>query len=646
MFGRIRARSPESCLRKEIWIVPEQGPERGPLAGGMHIGQKRARDRAPAVARGNIMKFKYFALPLLVLVVVALMSIQSRQSSASGWSVAGSKPAPPASRTQPATDGASLAELQWQTVVNNSFAIPDGKTNFSSYSQPSVNSQGMVVFRARSTGGQRETGIFLRKGISGKVTKIADLNTLVPYPNNLDAEFLEFSAIARIAPNSDHTAFVGLHKPAYRYTLPDGSETRAGTAGIYTLTDQSVLVTGASKLGNAPDFEYFAVPGTKNVPFDVYPGAPALTDDGLIVFKGNYQIDGEGKTGIFYRRLYSSPGGGTEPVEMIVSSDDDIPGLPPSFRDISFGSTAPPSVYGNKLVFLGLDNEDEPYFGGIYISDIKGGSELEKVIGIGDVPQGLEGSVGALRRIGEALSFDGRFVGYWGAWGKDTKTIRLYCPTDGSPDLIAYCNGVDPLSMWDEDAEKWYQDRDVPINQGIFIYDLMTDTTYLASRGPEEFADFVFWVYSGKVPGSGQDIDAEPPRWRSSAFVTVSDGIAVFKARTGYLDKKGAYFDPIDGIYLADPISAKPLEDVAVMGMDGALFDSHLTPGLMPVTGVGIEREGLRGNKLAISLTMANAEDGWGGIYVATLRGNQPAKIVSDEKEKVLLPSLMKAKRQ
>ena len=581
-----------------------------------------------------------------MVLVVALVSIHSRESTASGWSGTGIKSASTASRTHPATDGANFAELQWQTVVNNSFAIPDGKTNFSSYSQPSVNSQGMVVFRARSTGGQRETGIFLRKGISGKVTKIVDLNTLVPYPNNLNADFLEFSAIARVAANSDHAAFVGLHKPAYRYTLPDGSETRAGTAGIYTLTEAGLLVTGASKLGNAPDFEYFAVPGTKDVPFDIFPGAPALTDNGMIVFKGNYQIDAEGKTGIFCRRLYNSPGGGTEPVELIASTDDDIPGLPPSFRGITFGSTAPPSVYGSKLVFLGLDNEEDPYFGGIYMSEIKGGSELEKVIGIGDVPPGLEGTVGELRRIGEALSFDGRFIGFWASWSNEMKTIRLYCPADGNPDLINYCNGIDPLSSYDEDAGKWYQDRDVPVNQGMFMYDLMMGRTYLLSRGPGDFADFVFWVYSGKVPGSGPDIDAEPPKWRSSAFVTVSDGLAVFKARTGYLDKKGAYFYPTDGLYLADPMNAKPLEDVAVMGMDGALFDNQLVPGVLPVTGVGIEREGLRGNKLAISLTMANEEEGWGGIYVATLRGNQPAKLVSDEKNNVLLPSLKKVKRQ
>lgn len=609
---------------------------------------ERAFRRAPDVARGNIMKIKYFALPAFAMIVAALLFMYSRQSSASGWSGAGQLSAPPAARTQPATDGANLAEIQWQTVVNNSYLMPNGKTNFSSYSQPSINSHGMVVFRARSTGGQRDTGIYMRKGMGGKLVHVADINTLVPYPNNLNAEFLEFSAIARIAPNTDSLAFIGLHKPVYRYTLPDGSETRAGTAGIYALLDSDLLITGASKLGNAPDFEYFAVPGTKDVPFDIYPGAPALTDDGIIVFKGNYQLNGEGKTGIFYRRLYNTPAGGPEPVEMIANSDMDIPGMPPSFRGVTFDSTAPPSVYGNRLMFLGLDNEDDPHFGGIFTAFIKGGADLEEVIGIGDVPPGLEGNVGGLTRIGEGLSYDGRFLGFWGAWGKESKRIRLYCPTDGNPDIIEYCNGVDPLSLWDEYAERWYQDREVPVNQGIFLYDTFMNRAYLASRTSEDFADFLFWVYSGKVPGpgGGSDTDAEPPRWRSSAFVAVSNGLVVFKARNGYLDKGGAYFNPIDGLYLADPMNPKPLEALAVMGMDGAQFDAQLTPGSMPVTGVGIEREGFRGDRLAITLTMANEEAGWGGIYVATLRGNQPAKLVSEEKEKVLLPSLKKAKRQ
>ena len=44
----------------------------------------------------------------------------------------------------------------WDVVVNNADPIPDFDTydgkNFSSYNAPSVNKEGFVVFRARSTG--------------------------------------------------------------------------------------------------------------------------------------------------------------------------------------------------------------------------------------------------------------------------------------------------------------------------------------------------------------------------------------------------------------------------------------------------------------------------------------------------------------
>ncbi len=42
--------------------------------------------------------------------------------------------------------------------------------------------------------------------------------------------------------------------------------------------------------------------------------------------------------------------------------------------------------------------------------------------------------------LGEGGAFDGRFVGFWGAWGEETKTVRLYCPTEGNRDRIDYCN--------------------------------------------------------------------------------------------------------------------------------------------------------------------------------------------------------------
>ena len=99
---------------------------------------------------------------------------------------------------------------------------------------------------------------------------------------------------------SDTIATRGNHQPVWKYGS-EGNETQAGTTGIYT-NPFGDLITGASKLGAVPGFEFFAVPGL-DAPtmFDVFPGAPAVTDADTIVFKGNYTVGGAGKTGVFYR---------------------------------------------------------------------------------------------------------------------------------------------------------------------------------------------------------------------------------------------------------------------------------------------------------------------------------------------------------
>ncbi len=107
---------------------------------------------------------------------------------------------------------------------------------------------------------------------------------------------------------SDTIATRGNHQPVWRYFLDDSSETRAGTTGIYT-NPFGDLITGASKLGAVPDFEFFAVPGVATDPptmFDVFPGAPAVTGETTIVFKGNFTVEAAGKTGVFYRDLFEA----------------------------------------------------------------------------------------------------------------------------------------------------------------------------------------------------------------------------------------------------------------------------------------------------------------------------------------------------
>ncbi|MCO6509816.1 MAG: hypothetical protein J5I65_03415 [Aridibacter famidurans] len=552
------------------------------------------------------------------------------------------------SAVKKASAEAQFAELQWHTVVNNSFTIPNSNANFSSYSQPSINNDGVIAFRARSTGGRRATGIYIRKANTGKVVAIADLGIQVPYPNNLGTEFQEFSSFPRIAQNADYVAFAGLHKPVYRYDLPDGADTRIGTTGIYATLGTELLLNGASKLAPAPGFEYFGVPGFKDLPFNVFPGGAAITDDGTVVFKGNFTVDDEEQTGIFFRPLINTPGGGTDVVGVIATSMMEIPGQPPSakYRQLTFDSTAPPTVAGNRVVFLGLDNELDPHAGGIYIAELKDGAPFEAIVEIGSPPPGLEGTVPELTRLGEGLSFDGRYVAFWGAWGNEMRNLRLNCPADGNPDIVAYCRGGDTRSRYDEEYDIWYQMQQVPANQGIFIYDVLARQTYLVADNLNGFADFQFWVYSGKVPGTGggDDIDAEPPRWRSSAFAAVSESNVVFKARTAVQGKDGTYFAPIDGIYMKDPVNGKPMRIVAETGMDGALFDAALTPGTMPVTELGIERDGYRGRRLAINLAMGNEEAGWGGIYF-TVVGGSPTALPSKEADKALTDRLGKRRQ-
>lgn len=553
-----------------------------------------------------------------------------------------------ASAVKKAAAEAQLAELQWHTVVNNSFTIPNSSANFSSYSQPSINSDGLIAFRARSTGGRRATGIYIRKANTGKVLAIADLMTEVPYPNNLGADFQEFSSFPRIAENADNVAFAGLHKPVYRYVLPSGEETRTGTTGIYVRLGTDLLLNGASMLAPVPGFEYFGVPGYKDLPFSVFPGGAAITDDGTVVFKANFTVNNEEQTGIFFRRLINTPGGGTDVVGVVATSMMEIPNQPPSgiYKELTFDSTAPPSVSGNNVAFLGLDNEMDPHAGGIYLAEIKDGAPFEAIVEIGSPPPGLERIVPALTRLGEGLSFNGRYIAFWGAWGNEMRTLRLNCPEDGNPDIVAYCRGGDPNSQFDEETGNWYQNQQVPENQGIFLYDVIARQTYLVADNLNGFADFQFWVYSGKVPGSGggADIDAEPPRWRSSAFAAVSNSNVVFKARTAIQGKDGTYWEPKDGLYMVDPVNGKPMLIVAETGMDGALFDPALTPGTMPVTELGIERDGFRGRRLAITLGMGNEEAGWGGIYF-TVVGGSPSALPTKEAENSLIDRLGK-KRQ
>jgi hypothetical protein len=543
--------------------------------------------------------------------------------------------------------------FDWATVVNNNDAMPGDPAgrSFNSYNQPSVNMNGLVVIRARSrggSGGQPAHGIYTRDMSRGDVptssiVRILDRTTLVPQPNNLGTTFVETPSFPRIDMWSDTIATRGNHQPVWTYGS-EGDETRVGTTGIYT-NPFGDLITGASKLGAVPDFGFFAVPGLDPPTlFDVFPGAPSVTNGATIVFKGNFTVGDIGKTGVFYRDLVdelinSGPGGGTNPVVLIANNTDTlIPGT-----DQLFGSTSPPSAANGQVVFSGFDNEDAPTLGGIYLAPLAETPELTTLVSIGQRVPG-ESATSTFTNLGEGNAFDGRDVGFWGAWGNETETkiVRLYCPTEGNKDRIAYCNqelvcedtgeklGAPNIECDDTGC---YQDKEVPVNQGIFVHDIKTHKTRIVAKTGASYDDFLFWNFSGKTPcvGSGHseegaEDDGEPARWRSSAFVAVSGPGATykvaFKARTGEL-VDGLYADPVDGIYLGSgPGQGRAIMTVLDTTMNGQVLDPEAPAG-STITELGIEREGLRGNWLAVTATMGveggTEEEGLAGVYLTRL---------------------------
>lgn len=539
-----------------------------------------------------------------------------------------------------------ISWITWSTVVNNGYFMPTTTCDpaapsptcrtFNSYNQPSVNTHDLVVFRARSKGGgslgEPVHGIYIRNMTTGAaIERLFDRDTRVPAPNNRDTTFTEPPSFPRIDMNADTVVTRGNHQPVWQVTN-DGDDVveQVGTTGIYA-DPYGSLVTAMSKLGSIAGFSYFAVPEAPGIAFDVFPGAPAVTGGDVVVFKGNYADENQiSRTGVYYRQLSDTPielpdgstaypAAGNQPAVLIANSSTTlIPG-----SDEVFGSTSPPSAANHLAVFAGFDNEDHPTLGGIYLAPLTGSTpHLTPLVTIGDRVPGLK-SKSVFNRLGEGVSFDGRFVAFWGAWGDETRTLLLKCPTEGNKDRIAYCNQQYPDGFAVQ----------VPRNQGMFVHDIRTGRTRVVARAPAEFTDFLYWNFSGHVPGMGES-DGEPARWRASAFVAVSGSATghssaaatfevAYKARTGKIEA-GAYVDPIDGIYLQSGPGHSPVWSLVQTGMPGTVLDPEAVAvdsgAALPVTDMGIERDGFRGDSLVINVSMGTEEAGWAGIYLGEVR--------------------------
>ena len=511
---------------------------------------------------------------------------------------------------------------EWYTAANNGDLIPGTDKLFNSYNQPTVNDGGRVVFRARSRGGQGqpEHGIYVRDldEFGPIVTVFRRLGT-VPQPNNATygpgkelAHFNEFPSVPRIDAGSDTVATRGMSQPVWQNTVDD---TRTGSAGVYA-NPQGVPTTAASMLGDVAGFEYFQVP-IPEVPagtgFDQFPGSPAVTERNTIVFKGNFAVGGVGKTGVFYRNVAAS--GGVAPIELIASSYTKIPGATGTF-----GSTAPPSAAGKYVVFVGYDNEAKPTAGGVYRARLGNKPiKLETIVKIGDpVPGEVKGDEFKFKAFGEAvsLSSNGRHVLFWGAWGSETYDVEVTCPNEGNAAVRAFC-------VERSDDGLGTSIKAVPVHQGFFVRDMQLRKTAVIAKTGGDFKDFVYWNFSGRAPGigggeEGSDDIEEPARWRTATFGAVSaygvPSMSAFKARSG---------DGSDGIFLRKVLPTKAGEVMPLLrtGMPGVTVDPE-TPDGAVITSLGIERDGFRGQWLAVSLGMAaeggSEEDtGWAGIYAA-----------------------------
>lgn len=502
-------------------------------------------------------------------------------------------------------------EPGWTTVVNNGGTMPGTQSIFNSYNQPSVNVNGTVVFRARSKGGSGTTpihGIYLytvAKSASGQLTLVFDKTSLVPPPNNNGATFIEFPSFPRIDLLTDSIVTRGTSQPVLTYLL-DGADTKAGTSGVYVERNGKSgkgTLTAASQLGSVPGYSLFAVPGAESVTkFDQFPGAPSISDN-LVVFKGNY-TESTSKTGIYFRDIAAA--NGLSPVQRIADTSTYIPGT-----SIPFGATAPPSAALGKVVFTGWDNEEAPTAGGIYLAPISPDPQLTTLVSIGgQVPGEAAGT--SFTNVGESLGFDGRYVVFWGSWGSETRAIHLTCPVDGNKDVIDYCIGQHPDGF----------DTTVPLHQGIFVYDTLAKPNnahlWAVAKTTNGFDDFVYWVFSGKVPGTEGSDDGEPARWRSSSFAAISSGKSDF--RVVFKGKNYGTDSTLDGIYTVLGPSVSAVTALMTTNTDGTTVDPQ-APGGSKVVSLGIERDGYRGEWLAVTAGMLNsAGDSWAGVYVINLK--------------------------
>jgi hypothetical protein len=254
---------------------------------------------------------------------------------------------------------------------------------------------------------------------------------------------------------------------------------------------------------------------------------------------------------------------------------------------------------------------------------------------IGDSVPGTSNA--KFERFGEAISIssNGRHVLFWGGWG-GKRPVPLTCPDEGSAAVQAFCDKNTP------EGTVGY----VPTFQGFFLRDMQSKTTVVIVKTGDmidgrPIEDFVYWNFSGRVPGKGHEGGEEDgeeteemARWRSTSFGAVSGtgapGMSVVKVT--FVDNNNG-IDDEQALLLRNvrPSGLGELLPLLRTGDLGAMVDPEAPAGAV-ISALGIERDGFRGNWLAINVSMlvpsaevtaaadggeSEEETGWAGIYAA-----------------------------
>ena len=283
-----------------------------------------------------------------------------------------------------------------------------------------------------------------------------------------------------------------------------------------------------------------------------------------------------------------------------------------------FDSTSPPSAAGGKMVFTGLDNEAAPTAGGIFMAPLTANPTLTTVAGFQTIVP--KNGTNTLSAFGEGLSFDGRYVGFWGAWGTETFARQVQCATDGNAIVRQACLDQDNNGT----ANDGIYTFNVLKNQGIFLADTELNKLFLVAQTGSIYADFLFWNFSGNAGQGGSDDseDLEGARWRSSAFLAIDGNDVVFKAAQDYVEGLYGMTGGTSGLFgaldVSDLFTDLDLFTILKTGMDGGVLDP-MAAGI-PIVSLGIERDGFRNGRLVINASMEGTIDGedvgWAGIYM------------------------------